>query len=259
MLDRRIVELDHGEGLGRRGEGDFGAALRLAVDDGRGADDFQRRDRVAVGEGNRVLQPVAPDAQDEAGRERVDDRNADAVQAAGNLVGVVVELSAGVQLGHDDLGGRHAFLVVDAGRNAAAVVADGAGAVGVERDGDELRMARERLVDRVVDDLVDHVMEAGAVVGVADIHARALAHRIETPEHLDRVGPVGLALLFDSARQVLVSVVQHQRLFMEISRSQSCDSPFRASYPAGAPDARQNKPSGALSAPESARFNPMII
>ena len=32
MLDRRIVELDHGEGLGRGGEGDLRAALRPAVD-----------------------------------------------------------------------------------------------------------------------------------------------------------------------------------------------------------------------------------
>ena len=47
-------------------------------------------------------------------------------------------------------------------------------------------VAGERLVDRVVDDLVDHVMQARAVIGVADIHAGALAHRIEALEDLDR-------------------------------------------------------------------------
>ena len=47
-------------------------------------------------------------------------------------------------------------------------------------------VAGERLVDGVVDDLVDHVMQAGAVIGVADIHARALAHRVEALEDLDR-------------------------------------------------------------------------
>ena len=36
-----------------------------------------------------------------------------------------------------------------------------------------------RLVHRVVDDLEGHVVQARAIVGVADIHARALAHRIE--------------------------------------------------------------------------------
>ena len=59
-------------------------------------------------------------------------------------------------------------------------------------------MARERLVDRVVDDLVDHVMQAGAVIGVADVHAGALAHRIEALEDLDRfravIGGCGIGI-----------------------------------------------------------------
>jgi hypothetical protein len=44
----------------------------------------------------------------------------------------------------------------------------------------------ERLVDRIVDDLVDHVVQARAVVGVADIHPRPLAHGVEALENLDR-------------------------------------------------------------------------
>ena len=36
-----------------------------------------------------------------------------------------------------------------------------------------------RLVDRVVDDLEGHVVQAGAVIGVADVHARPLAHGVE--------------------------------------------------------------------------------
>ena len=75
---------------------------------------------------------------------------------------------------------------MDVGRNAAAIVAHGAGAVGIERDDDFLGKAGKRFVDGVVDDLVDHVMQARAVVGVADIHAGAFAHGIEPLEHLDR-------------------------------------------------------------------------
>ena len=108
------------------------------------------------------------------------------MQAARDLVGVLVEFSAGMELGHDDLGGGYAFALVDVGRNAAAVVADGAGTVGIEANEDFLGVAGERLVDGVIDDLVDHVMQAGAVIGVADIHARPLAHGIEPLEHLDR-------------------------------------------------------------------------
>ena len=98
--------------------------------------DLERRLGDAVAEADEVLLAVAPDLELEHGRQRVDHRHADAVQAARDLVGVVVlalaELAAGVQLGHDHLGGGNAFLGVHAGGDAAAVVAHRAGAVGVE-------------------------------------------------------------------------------------------------------------------------------
>ena len=159
---------------------------------GAGPTTFKRRHRVAVGEFDVVFEPVAPDRQLQHGRQRVDHRDADAVQAAGHLVGVLVEFPAGVQLGHDDLGRRDLLLLVDAGRHAATVVGDGAGAVGVQRHRDQLGVAGERLVDGVVDDLVNHVMQARAVVGVADIHARAFAHGVETAQNLDRIGVIGI-------------------------------------------------------------------
>ena len=84
--------------------------------------DLQRRHRDAVAEFHEVLFAVAPDGELEPARQRVDHRDADAVQAAGHLVGVLVEFPAGMQLGHDDLGRRHAFALVDVGRDAAAVV-----------------------------------------------------------------------------------------------------------------------------------------
>ena len=46
------------------------------------------------------------------------------------------------------------------------------------------------LVDRVVDQLEHHVVEARGVVGVADVHPRALAHRLETLQDLDALGGV---------------------------------------------------------------------
>ena len=51
-------------------------------------------------------------------------------------------------------------------------------------------IAGQRLVDGVVDHLIDHVVQARAVVGVADIHARPLAHGVEAFQHLDRLGAV---------------------------------------------------------------------
>ena len=59
---------------------------------------------------------------DEPLRERVDHRDADAVQAAGDLVALAAELSAGVELRQDDgeTGQARAFHDVD--RDAAAAV-----------------------------------------------------------------------------------------------------------------------------------------
>ena len=78
-------------------------------------------------------------------------------------------------------------------------------AVGVEGHGDRVAIAGQRLVDRVVDDLVDHVVQAGAVIGVADIHARPLAHGVEPAQHLDRLLVVGLVVAIAGA--VAVSAV----------------------------------------------------
>jgi hypothetical protein len=92
-----------------------------------------------------------------------------------------------MKLGHDDLCGRHAFASVDLGRDAAAVIHHRGRAVGVERHLNLVAIAGKRLVDGVVDHLIDHVVEARPVVGVADIHAWPLAHRIEAFQHLDRL------------------------------------------------------------------------
>ncbi len=52
---------------------------------------------------------------------------------------------------------------------------------------DILGVAGQRFVDAVVDDLVNHVVQARAVIGVADIHAGTLANGVEPAQHLDRV------------------------------------------------------------------------
>ena len=150
-------------------------------------------------EAHPVFLAVAPDDEFEPFRQRVDDRDAHAVEAARNLVGIVVagvlELAARVQLGHDDLGGGYAFFLVEIDRNAAPVILDRYGPVGVQLDQDEVAMARQRFVDRIVRNFEHHVVEARSIVGIADIHARPLSHRVEALEDLDRIGAV-LAVAF---------------------------------------------------------------
>ena len=68
---------------------------------------------------------------------------------------------------------------MDVGRNATTIIGHGAGAVRVEGDGDKRGMSCQRFVDRIVHDLVDHMMQAGAVIRVTDIHAGTLANSIQ--------------------------------------------------------------------------------
>jgi len=146
-----------------------------------------------------VLLAVAPDRQFQPFRQRVHHGHADAVQAARNLVGVifrsVFELSARVELGHDHFGGGNAFAGMDASGNAASVVFHRHRPVGVQFDEHQIAMAGQSLVDRVVGNLEHHVVQARSVIGIADIHARALAHGVQSFEDLDRIGAVGIGVL----------------------------------------------------------------
>ena len=56
---------------------------------------------------------------------------------------------------------------------------------------DVVGVADLRLVDRVVDELEDHVVQAREVVGVPDVHAGPLADGLQALQELDRVGGVG--------------------------------------------------------------------
>ena len=91
----------------------------------------------------------------------------------------------------DDLGGRLAALLVDVHENAAAVIADGARAVGVQDDLDVVAGAGERLVHGVVDRLVDELVEA-VRARVPDVHRGTLADGLKPLEDLDVTRRVAL-------------------------------------------------------------------
>ena len=125
--------------------------------------------------------------------QRVDDRRTYAVQTAGHLVAAAAELAAGVQNGKDDRDRRQTGLAVDADGNASAVVGDANDVALLYYHVNFGAVACERLVDGVIDDLI-HQMVQTARSGRTDVHARALAHRFESFEHLYLVGAV---FLFD--------------------------------------------------------------
>ncbi len=126
---------------------------------------------------------IAPDGKFQPFRQGVDDRHAHAVQAARHLVGIatvigVVEFAACVKLGHDDLGRGDALFLMDVDGDAAAIVADRYAGIRVDFHRNGGGVAGQCLVNAVVDDFVDHVVQARPIVGVADIHAGAFANRL---------------------------------------------------------------------------------
>src|SRR5262245_25786006 len=164
-------------------EGDPGAAL--VRDPGL----LDRRVRLTPLVALLVDLAVAADLDLEGLGKGVHDGHAHPVQAAGDLVGPVVELAAGVQLGQHDLGRRDALGGVSLDRDAPAVVLDRDARVYVDRHVDPRAVPRQGLIDRVVHHLEHQVVEA-ALSGVADVHAGALADGFEAFENLDVLGPV---------------------------------------------------------------------
>src|SRR5690606_29947602 len=109
---------------------------------------------------------------------------------ARDRVAAAAELAAGVQHGQHDLDGRlRGVGRVRVDGDTAAVVDHAQRAVFEDRHVDRVAVAGQRLIDRVVDDLVDKVVQA-PLTSRADVHAGTFAHRLETFEHLDVAGPV---------------------------------------------------------------------
>ena len=174
FVDRGFEDLRVGmEADGRAG---FALARRIAHFDGRNAA-LKAHIVLGMAVAHLGFQPVG---------QRVYNGRADAVQTAGYLVARAVELAACVQDGEHDLERRDAHLRMDAAGNAAAVVGNADDVTLFDRDLDVRAVACQRLVDRVIDDLV-HQMVQTACRGRADVHTRAFADGLESFEHLNLI------------------------------------------------------------------------
>ena len=121
--------------------------------------------------------------------QRVDHRNPDTVEAAGNFIGAGIEFAAGVQAGHDHFHRRQIFAFVQIHGNAPAVVFYGDAVVRMDDDLDFVAMPAHGLVDGVVHHLVDQVVQAFRA-GIADIHGRPFPHGLQALEDLNLAGAV---------------------------------------------------------------------
>ncbi len=166
-------------------EVDPGAGFSL----GSLADYFERLLDHAARKLDPVVLAATPNLDDHPVGQGVDHAGADAVEAAGNLVGALFELAAGVQLGIDDLDRRLALFGHDVYRDAAAVVFDAGGAVFVQGYLDGAGVAGQGFVNGVVQDLGEELVVAVAA-GAGDVHRRAVADAFQPLEHLDARGVV---------------------------------------------------------------------
>ena len=172
-MERFVIVDEIVEHLRVRLEAHGGAGMVRLGDDGH----VLRLD--AAGKLHLVDVPVFVDLHLQPLAERVDDARADAVETAGDLVAAAAELAAGVEHGVDDLQRGKTGLLLNIDGNASAVVRDADDVAGLDRDRDVLAVARERLVDGVVYNLVDEVVQTARRRG-ADIHARTLPDRLQT-------------------------------------------------------------------------------
>ena len=117
-------------------------------------------------------------------RERVHDRDTDPVQTSGNFVGVLVELTTRVQHRQNDRSGTHPLCRVHVSRDTPSVVCDDTGTLFRKRDVDRVTIPRHRLIYRVVDNLINQVMQA-AMARIADIHPRSFSDGFKSFEDLD--------------------------------------------------------------------------
>ena len=121
--------------------------------------------------------------------QRIDDRSANAVQTAGDLVSAAAELAAGVQDGKDNGDRRDAQLWLDADRDASTVILDTDDIARQQVDQNLGTVSCQDLVNGVVHNLIDQVVQA-LRTGGADVHTRTLADSIKTLQYLNVTGVI---------------------------------------------------------------------
>ena len=149
----------------------------------------QAIDGVPAIEFHQVLLPIAPDQQPQPFGQGIDAGDADAMQTTGDFVRILVELAAGMEYAHDDLGGRAPGLVLVvefyAGGYAATVIGDRNRIVGMDGDDDVVAVTGQCFINCIIDNFEHHVMQTGAIGCVTNVHPGALSYGLQAFELLD--------------------------------------------------------------------------
>ena len=123
------------------------------------------------------------------------------------------ELAAGVQHGIDDLERGSAGLCLYIYWYTAAVIGNGNGVAWVDGDGYMVAEAGKRLVDCVVNYLINQMMQSGRR-GRADIHAGAFAHGFKSFENLNLRSVIFVHFIF----YIVCHLVPPSNIIMRLPR-----------------------------------------
>ena len=151
-VERFIVILHRVKHLVIGHEGDGGAAAVGVAHDGNLLGDC------AAGEGHLVNLALLMHLHCQPLRKSVDDTGTHAVEAAGDLITAAAELTACVQHCKDHLKGRATRLLLNVHGDTTAIVADGNAVALIDGDGDLGTVARQRLINGVIHNLVDKMV-----------------------------------------------------------------------------------------------------
>src|ERR1700730_816317 len=117
-------------------------------------------------------------------RKRIDDGDADAVETAGDFIGVAIEFTASMKHRENNFSGGTLFGGVHVHGNAAAVVYDGDGIIGVNGYVDFVGEPSHGFVHGVVDHFPDQMVET-QFAGGPNIHGGAKADGFQAAEDLN--------------------------------------------------------------------------
>ena len=106
------------------------------------------------------------------------------MQTAGNLIGVFIEFTSGMQNRHHNFKSALVLFRHNVNRDSASIILNCTGSVLVQCDRDVFTESGKSFINGVVHNLIDKMVQTTGI-GTADIHGRALTHRSKTLENGD--------------------------------------------------------------------------
>ena len=99
------------------------------------------------------------------------------MQSTGNLVIAVIKFTSSMQHRHNDFCCRLPFFV-DIRRNPPAIIRNRHGFIGMHHHPNNIAVPLKCFVNRIINELLNHMMQSGAIISIANVHSGPLSNRI---------------------------------------------------------------------------------